>query len=406
MDRYLPLALIVALAVVGFFTLDGRASLRRVLFREIPLDWLTLNLLIITTAVLVIRLLHLDIDPFWVQIADRITENRMINLQNVTPNLETIRHVFRLDSDEDGIDEWLVLYRYDPPGGGGRDVLPGPYGAAVYDVDKCRPPALVSYELRPHDYDYVAENVSIWWSGAPYLDDINADGKQELIIHIGDTLSVFRWFDHTQDCMYPAPGNLGYQVLGTFRGSGGIRKAPGGRVVVMDRAFFERSQLAIKRVYSPNPDPAADGSYYCGNRLCSPVESIDFAVGQPITVTQAYYPEKAVLSFYLALGVDNTRAASYLSSEAAKRYDFAKESFGVQAAPGQFTEVRVKEVRYSPNVEGERLHQPQEVTVGVASVRANGQEDPVNFVTWRVIGVPRKGALPYNCEWRLDEMVR
>jgi hypothetical protein len=367
------------------------------------LAWLAFNVVLVACVWLLVRLTNSDIDPRKVWLANQLTDNRMIDLQEVAPGIQTIRHIYRLDPDGDDFDEWVVLYRYDAATQDSGPYRPGPYGAAVYDVDQCRPPAIVTYELRPYDYDYVAENLNIWWSVGPEMKDVNADGKSELALHIGNNLSVFRWYDDTQGCTMPGPGQQGYEVLGTFRGSGGVRVGGNGRVIVLDRGFFDRSQIAVKRVYAPD----GNGSYLRpgGGGLYDPVEvGLTFGVGQPLSVTQSYYPEKAVLAFYLNLGADNGEARSYLCSDVRGDYPIKEHQFGIALPRDEMARVLVKEVSYTPNVEAERMHQTTTVTVAVVGVRPNGQADEghLRWVRVGVRGVPKQGALPYNCEWCLE----
>jgi hypothetical protein len=371
------------------------------------LAWLVFNLVLLAGIWLIVRLTHSDIDPFYLRVAGWLTKDRIIDLQEVAPGVQTIRHVFRLDTDGDGVEEWLVLYRYDATTGGTDAIRHGPYGAAVYDVDRCRPPAIVTYELRPLNYDYVAENLSIWWGGAPKVQDVNNDGRDELVLQIGNNLSIFRWFDDTQDCRIPEPGMQGYELLGSFRGSGNVRLKANGRVEVFDRGFFERSQMAVKSVYRPRPDT---GSYLGpnGQGLGAPVEvGIDFAFGLPVTSTQLYYPEKAVLAFYLNLGQDDGEAKSYLCSDARSDYPIKDHQFGIALPREEMARVLVKEIVYTPNTEAERLHDPGQplfVTIAVVGVDSGGRADEgrLRRVRVGVVGVAKEGALPYNCEWCLQ----
>jgi hypothetical protein len=363
--------------------------------------WLIFNGLLVFLVWFVVRVTHYDLDPIAVSLAERLTQERVINLLEVAPGIQTIRHVYRLDADADNFREWVVLYSYDTTTQG-----QGPFGAAVYDVDRCRPPAIVTYELRPYDYNYVAENLPLRWAGAPTVQDINGDGQQELVLDIGNDMSIFRWFDHTLDCVAPGPGLQGYELLGSFRGSGGVYAEGGGRIVVMDRAYLDRSQTAIKRVYTPD----ANGSYLRpeGGGLYPPQETgVDFAFGVPVTATQLYYPEKAVLAFYLNLGQDNKAAKAYLSKQAQDRYPIGTYDFGIALPREQLARVLVKELSYTPNMGEEQLHYPQDVAIVVVGVRSDGYVDEANprRVVWRVIGVSKEGALPYNCEWRLDELI-
>jgi len=308
--------------------------------------------------------------------------------------------VVRLDTDDDEREEWVVFYRYDL--GPGRS----PIGGAVYDVDTCRPPGIAAYELRPLDYDYLGEQ-----SVTPEMRDLwPGDGDVELLVwgHGGGTieeLSIFRWFDETKGCVEPLPGQRGYEVLGSWRGTGGIT-LNGTRVVVKDRDGFERSQLAIKRVYEPD---AASRTYIRDGRLVEPVErSIDFTYGQPITPTQSYYPEKAVLSFYLLLGQDKQnlqKAQSLLFCENSTcNYIVGEDSFGIPLPPKEIQRVLVKEIAYQPDVEAERLHRTRQVEVTLAWIRKGEKREAPGRVRvrWWVRASPKKGALPYDCEWKLD----
>ncbi len=360
--------------------------------------WVVFNIVLAFGCWFFVRLTHYDLDPGRVQLAEFLTKDRMINLQKVEPGIQTIRHIFRLDTDGDGSEEWVVLYSYDR-----TEQNQGPYGAAVYDMDRCRPPAIVTYDLRSHDYNYVAENLSLRWGGAPQMQDVNADGKPELVFDFGNDLSIFRWFDNTQNCMAPGPGQQGYDVLGTFRGTGGVTVQGGGRIAVRDRGILERSQTVIKRVYTPDPN----GSYlYPGDGgLYPPVEvGIEFAFGLPQSADQLYYPEKAVLAFYLSLGQNNKAAQAYLSRNAQELYPIETHDFGIALPRNELARVLVKELSYAPNAGAEQMLQPQYVTIMVVGVRAGNSADEANprRVRWRVVGVPRQGALPYNCEWRLD----
>ncbi len=149
--------------------------------------------------------------------------------------------------------------------------------------------------------------------------------------------------------------------------------------------------------------------------LLEPVEyTVDFGPGRPDEVTQVYYPEKSVLAFYKNLGKDEDKLAeaqAWLSPGAQQAYDIETNTFGLSAAPEsvamareELARVLVWEIRYDPDVEAEQLHMDRQVTVIVVGVSEQGYidyEHPCE-VTWTVIGQPRSGALPYNCEWRLD----
>jgi hypothetical protein len=322
----------------------------------------------------------------------------------------------------------------------------GPFGGAIYDHDDCRPPAILSYELVPVSYDYLAEQ-SIFFTKE---DDPRSDIQVANIVEYRDPLSmrngdpqdrpeviifgrargartdlnIFRKVGVELTCIdrqqwqaaHPGeafPNPLRYQNIGSFRGSHLVALS-GSTVTVFDRAGFERSQLVVRRQYRPE-----NGSYFVPGTqvLLDPVEySIVFAV-EPDKVTEVYYPEKAVLAFYRNLGKDEAdlqEAKGYLSDEAQRIYDMQSNPFGLSMAPESVARARenlarvlVWEIQYVPDVNAEQLHQDRRVTVTVVGVNEQGQIDydhPCR-VTWTVIGVPKPGAIPFGCEWRLQDYV-
>jgi hypothetical protein len=224
-----------------------------------------------------------------------------------------------------------------------------------------------------------------------------------------------------KDSSYPAALQLtapfSYQNVGSFRGNYRVRISPGGAggstVTVWDSGGFERSQLTIRRQYRPGPN----GSYFRSGEqeLWAPVEySLDFGPGQPDQVTQVYYPEKAVLAFYLNLTKDEgllDTAEEYLSERAKAVYNIATDPFGLSTDPGSVAQARgdlarvlVWEIRYEPDVEAEQRHQERRVGATVVGVNADGVVDYAHpcQVTWRVLGISNPQAQPFGCEWRLD----
>jgi hypothetical protein len=206
-----------------------------------------------------------------------------------------------------------------------------------------------------------------------------------------------------QACPYP----VYYKVIGSFRGNYLVQRA-GSTVSVYDRAGFERSQIVLRRKFEPD---LTTGTYFVNatsQTLRTPAEfGLEFGPGWPDNIPQVYYPEKAVLAFYLSLtgkAADLERAKNYLSESAQQAYNIKTRQFGISMPRSQMDHVVVVEIRYEPNVEEERAHKTRQVTVVVVGVDANGKMDTAHpcQVTWEVVGVSNPGALPYGCEWRLD----
>jgi hypothetical protein len=372
-------------------------------------------------------------NPLRVEVARTLTKDNMIYLGDIVPGTYDLDYVERVDTDwadETLKNEWLASYQYDVKENPDRGTHVGPFGGAIYDYDDCRPPAILSFELVPVSYDYLGQNGTYAQVDniIPFADPVSANQDRPEVIINGVTrgvvtdLNVFRKVGVELNCLqkqqwqaaHPGetfPNPLSYQNIGSFRGNYRIVRS-GSTVTVVDSGGFERSQFVVKRQYRPE-----DGSYFQPGTqiLHEPVEySLDFGPGQPDEVTQVYYPEKAVLAFYLNLGMDETKleqAKRYLSPGAQGRYDMEDDTFGlstdtdsVAQARDKLARVLVWEIRYHPDVEAEQMHKDRQVEVTVVGVNQEGYIDYAHpcQVTWVVIGEPRTGALPYNCEWRLD----
>ena len=403
------------------------------------------TLLMATSAVVgyvfLVRVLDWNPNPTRVQLANYLTENKMIDLQQVAPGVFDLDYIHRVDTDWDpergdeddplAKKEWLVFYRYDVVNAGSQRPQ-GPYGAAIYDPDHCRPPAILSYELIPVSYDYLGAS----WASIdeidniiPYKDPLSKNLDRPEVVITGGTsgtqdLNVFRkvgteptclerqeWMRSHPGQVYPTAWRVRYQNIGSFRGDYRV-DMEGSTVTVWDSAGFERNQFTIRKQYRP-----ANGSYFQPGTqvLLPPVEySVDFGPGQPDDVPNVYYPEKAVLAFYLNLTKDEERLAkakTWLSPSAQQLYNMRTDPFGLSTDPDsvatarkELARVLVWEIRYEPNVEGEILHEDQEVVAVVTGVNDKGEidyEHPCQ-VTWTVVAVENPRAMPYGCEWGLE----
>jgi hypothetical protein len=373
-----------------------------------------------------VKVLGWNPNPLRASLAHTLTEHKFIDLSEMVPGVfDPLDYIRRIDTDgraEENPEEWVLFYKYDvraPEGG----VPQGPFGAAIYDYDSCRPPAIRSFELVPVSYDYVAEDyVDVTVENIiPYSDLFSGGQDRPEVIVLGVTrgtvtdLNVFRKTGVELDCLqmqqwataHPGeafPSFVRYDNIGSFRGNYRLERT-GSTITVVDRAGFERSQFTLRRSFRPE-----NGSYFQPGTqvLLDPVEySLAFGPGQPDEVSQVYYPEKAILAFYLNLTKDKDQleqAQGYLSQDAQAIYSIETDPFGLAMTRRDLARVLVWEIRYEPNVEAERLHQDRQVTVTVVGVDEAGAIDYARpcQVTWGIIGVEKPGAVPYDCEWRLD----
>jgi hypothetical protein len=378
-----------------------------------------------------------DPNPTRLRIANYLTKDKMIDLNQIVPGLYNLDYIYRMDTDYDEEDEkreWLAFYRYDVTTKKDQKNtwVEGPFGAAIYDVNRCRPPAIPSYELAPISYDYLGQDgasVAVEKVIA-YKDPLSNGLDRPEVLIAGFTrgvvtdLNIFRKVGTEPDCLqvqdwlnkhpgqpFPYGDWLSYANVGSFRGNYLVRRN-GSTVTVVNGAGFERSQFTVENSYRP-----VNGSYFRPGTqtLLDPVEvTLAFGPGQPDQISQVYYPEKTVLAFYKALtrdAADLERAKGYLSDGAQKAYNINTDSFGLSTASTSVAKARdrlarvlVWQIKYEPDIEAERLHAERQVTAVVVGVDKDGNIDydhPCQ-VTWRIIGVPNPTALPYGCEWRLD----
>jgi hypothetical protein len=381
-----------------------------------------------------IRVYGLNPNPIRVDLARNLTDDRMIYLGDIVPGLFDLDYIHRVDTDarqEEEKTEWLAFYQYDvkenPEGTAGV----GPFGAAIYDYDDCRPPALLSYELIPVNYNYLGQDYARVEVAniIAYDDPLSASqDRPEVIIYgysrgVVTDLNIFRKVGVELSCLqrqqwlaaHPGeafPNPVRYANIGSFRGTYQVTLS-GSTVTVANSAGFERSQFVARQQYRPEPN----GTYFKDGKqlLPGPAESsLAFGPGEPTDITRVYYPEKAVLAFYLDLGQDQQQlrqAESYLSPAAQANYDIDRDPFGLSTASDSVARARdrlarvlVLELRYEPDVQAEQLHEDRQVTATVVGVSSQGEIDSGHQcqVTWVVIGFPEAGALPYDCEWRLD----
>jgi chitodextrinase len=138
----------------------------------------------------------------------------------------------------------------------------------------------------------------------------------ELIIQGGNELTIFRFQENSEPWNFPTDSPARYQPIGFFRGSGGVGinlsqgSANYGRVTVIDRNGYERSQLAVRSVYGlitgsdgnqTYLDPLPPLGGVGGPQVAAPIYStVDFNPTPPDELFNTPFPEKMVLGFYAA----------------------------------------------------------------------------------------------------------
>lgn len=402
----LGLAGIFALIVATVFPEVRATALQMVTGMFIVLLALTL------VALLLIAITDIDVEPFIRRAAVIQTGNRVVDFFTLLPKQYRVEEVDYENTDDDAEKEWVVFYQFDLADGR------SPYAGVIYDFDRGAPPALFPYRLVPPDRDYLSES-------AIHLDleDIVKVGETrsmpELFVYgevrvpnefggkLSTDLTIFRHVPNTLPWEPPKDDPRRYQVIGSFRGDGGIEFNRDDRTVtVRNRAGYDRSQLAVETVYALDEGRGTYMSATNPEQLGAPISSqVIFAFGMPENILDTPYPEKLVLGFYKMLAEKQPLVdpREFLTGQALVMYDQNRlDYFGLGNTADDVTDVKIVQLSYVPEVEefdaaktvlGE---EPRFLTVSVAFEAQVGKTTtrtpaPIQWVTTMV-----------NGKWKID----
>ncbi len=187
--------------------------------------------------VLLLAITRFDPTPILRQLAVAQAQNKLVDFFAVLPERYKVQDVENVDTDGDGQKEWVVFYRFDLTDGR------SPYAGAIYDYDRGDPPVLFPYRLVPPDRDYLSESaVSL------KLDDLVKLGETAPVPEVFVTgavdntntdLTIFRHVPNSLPWEFPRDEPRRYQVIGSFRGDGGVKyDASSKTVTVVNRAGY------------------------------------------------------------------------------------------------------------------------------------------------------------------------
>jgi hypothetical protein len=305
-------------------------------------------------ALLVVAITDINLDPPIRQVAVALTRHRLVDFFTLLPPQDRVQEVRYVETDGDGEKEWVVFYQFDLADGR------SPYAGAVYDYDRGEPPVLFPYQLLPPDRNYLSE-------GTIQLDleDIVTLGEaqpvKEMLIYgqaggLNIDLTIFRYVPNSLPWEFPRDEPRAYQVIGNFRGDGGITfDLKTKRVTVRNRAGYDRSQLAVETVYALDEARGTYMSLANPEQLGAPVSSkVVFAFGMPADILDTPYPEKLVLGFYemLAQRQPAIEPSQFLTGQALIEYNRGNLAyFGFGTVSGKVSQVSVTQLSYAPEVE-------------------------------------------------------
>jgi len=344
-----------------------------------------------TTVLFLVLLFRLNPFPYIRHAADVVGLGQLVNFDTafaeglpdaLSANIGVVS-VERADTDADGFEEWVVFYMFD------KRARNSPILGAVYDNDRGNPPVVFPYHLNAPDRNYLSEQ-QVFGPSLTVQElatdltptDNNPAGVNvpELIIQSANELTIFRYRKNSDPWDFPRDAPSRYEPIGFFRGSGGVtinltQGAPDfGRVNVIDRNGYERSQLAIRSVYGLQVDHQTGNETYLDSipplggvgapKLAAPlISTVDFYPTPPDDIFNTPYPEKIVLAFYAATcgglddtlcrnaGVDGWQPRDFLTGDALSAFDANNPAyFGLPSFSGN-QNISISQLRYFPQLE-------------------------------------------------------
>jgi hypothetical protein len=355
---------------------------------------------------LLLAITRFDPTPLLRQLAVAQTGNRVVDFFPTFPDRYKVQEVENVDTDGDGQKEWVVLYRFDLTDGR------SPYAGAIYDSDRGDPPVIFPYRLVPPDRDYLSDSaISLQLNDLVKLGETKPVPEVFITGNAGGTntdLTIFRYVPNSLPWEVPRDEPRRYQVIGSFRGDGGVKyDATSKTVTVLNRGGYDRAQLAVQNVYSLDETRGTFMSAADPKELGAPASSqVVFAFGMPSDILDTPYPEKLVLGFYKALAQKQSstiKPEEFLTGQALIEYSRGNLLyFGFPDVSGDVTQVKVTQLSYSPQTEAFDASvtvlgtQPRFLTVSIgfeSQVGASVAQTPrpIEWVTTLV-----------NGKWKLD----
>jgi hypothetical protein len=407
------LALVLA-AILGLILFVSFEGVRKTFFAILTG---TLIFVLATTlvALLIIAIFRIDIRPYLLDLGVWLTGNRVVNFVTIFPPQDRVEQIKYIDTDADGEEEWVVFYQFDLTDGR------SPYAGTVYDYDRGDPPVVFPYQLLPPDRNYLSEGVvrlelaDIVQVGEPQPEpELLVYGEIPSVEEAGGTtdtdLNIFRQIPNSFAWELPRDEPRRYQVIGAFRGDGGVSIDSSTKdVTVINREDYDRSEISVQTVYALDENRGTYMSAANPQDLGAPISSeVVFTYGMPPDVLETPFPEKLVLGFYDMLPEKDPVVPSrdFLTGEALIEYDNNNlEYFGFGGVTGTWSDVKsvtVNWLGYAPDTEQINPTvtylgtEPGLQTASVAFVArvANtntGTPDPIFWVT-KVV----------NGKWKID----
>jgi hypothetical protein len=299
------------------------------------------------------------------------TGNRCLDITEILPDGWQYLSTYRIDTNDDGKREWVILYYFDLLE---RKTSGSPIGAVIYQPDDESPADIVAHELRPPDGDYLCE-CNCQFTMENVLSGLEGD---ELVVRDRcneetTRLTIFNWDSDRKE--YVSPGHF----------LGGRVEISGDQVTIKER-LPSRAQLMKVKTYYPDDNR----TYYRQDDQCTLLEcrkeELAFCHGEPEDVLCSPYPEKVVLAFYKHYNDDEKAPEYFVESVRVYLGQCDAGGCGCIAPRHEITHVRV--TRLQPETYNEAQDpEPDRATVDawIICERRDGGSEGEKYIRWHLV---------------------
>jgi hypothetical protein len=297
------------------------------------------------------------------------TSNPCLDITEVLPDGWEHLGTYRMDTNDDGKREWVILYYFDLLE---KKTSGSPIGAIIYQPDDKRPADIIAHELRPPDGDYLCEcdcrlTMENVLSGLEGDELVVRDRCNEEITR----LTIFHWDSDGKE--YVSPGHFLGDHVEVSRDQVTIKERLPGRAQLMK---VETCYPDDNKTYYRQDDP--------GTLLECREEELDFCHGEPGDVLCSLYPEKVVLAFYKHYN-DDEKAPEYFA-ESVRAYLGQCDAGGCGCIAPRHEIGRVQ-VTYLQVESDSEAQDSGRAIVGVRVIceRRDGAQEGERYIRWHLI---------------------
>ena len=300
------------------------------------------------------------------------TGNPCLCFEEVLPDDWHYVRTDRLDTNNDGKKEWVVLYRFDISSE--QDKRGGPMMAVVYQPDENRPPNIIAHRLSLPDDDYLCEG-QCRVAMENVLSGLEGD---ELVVrdYLGQQasgLTIFNWDEGGRT--YPARGHFHGDCITVTLDE-----------ITVHKSTHDRAQLSTCETYHAWDNETYYQPGSAGALVPCEKMELEFSSGEPEDPLCSPYPEKVVLAFYKHYD-DDEKAPLYFDEKVRGRLGQCDAGeCGCVAPRHEIAHVRVTYLQPETYIEA-KAPDPDRATVVVKVIcePRNAAPESERYIRWRLI---------------------